>query len=89
MIYLELFIQITAINAGITEIYNKKILKKEGYELNFIFLFLALVVSINPCTEIAKYLLFIISVLLLFIMGDKLVSKIKRIHVYLRHIGEW
>lgn len=78
MLYFEILLQIVAIMTGVFEIYNKKILKKDYYsEESFIILAIAIFYSENSEYEIVKWLVFVVALITLFILFDKLFSKIK------------
>lgn len=84
MLYFEILLQIVAIMTGVFEIYNKKILKKDYYsEGSFIILAIAIFYSENSEYEIVKWLVFVVALIILFILFDKLFSKIKNKNRYL------
>lgn len=74
MIYFEIILQIIAILVGVMEIYNKKFKKKNYQQENFIILALALFYSMNSEETIVGWLVFIVAIILLFIMFDKLIN---------------
>lgn len=79
MLYFEILLQIVGIMTGVFEIYNKKILKKDYYsEESFIILAIAIFYSENSEYEIVKWLVFVVALIILFILFDKLFSKIKK-----------
>lgn len=77
MLFLEIVLQIAAICVGISAIYNKKI-SKQGYKQeNFILLALAIFFSKDSQFEIVQWLVFIVAIIILIIIGDKLLSIVK------------
>jgi hypothetical protein len=78
VLYFEIALQVIAILIGISEIYNKFILKKEYKQDSFILLALAIFYSKDSQSNIVQCLLFVVAVIILIILFDKLFSKIRR-----------
>lgn len=74
MIYFEIILQIIAILVGIIEIYNKWVRKKNYQGKNFIILVLALFYSMNSEEKIVSWLVFIVAIIILLIMIDKVIN---------------
>lgn len=74
MIYFELILQTIAILVGIIEIYNKRVKKKNYQEENFIILVLELFYSMNSEEKIVSWLVFIVAIIILLIMIDKVIN---------------
>ncbi len=77
MLYFEIIISVLVIFFGISEIYRKKIFKKEyQQDIYILYLFLMYYLKDSP-SQVLQWLLFIIALIIIFIMLDKLLSKIK------------
>lgn len=74
MIYFEIILQTIAILVGIIEIYNKRVKKKNYQEENFIILVLELFYSMNSEEKIVSWLVFIVAIIILLIMIDKVIN---------------
>lgn len=78
MRYFEIILQIIAILVGGLEIYNKKVNNKDYQEGSFIILALAIFYSKNSEDIIVGWLVFVVSIIILFIIVDKIIIKIKK-----------
>ena len=82
MLYLQIVLSIVASLVGLFKIYNKKILKKDYNQDSLILFILVIFYSKDSQSQIVQWLLFVVALIIIFIMLDKLYSKIniKRWH---------
>jgi hypothetical protein len=77
MIYIQIILAFVVVLAGLSEIYNRKILKKD-YNIDIYILFvLIMLYTKDSQLPIVQWLLFAASIMIIFIILDKLYSMIK------------
>ena len=76
MIYFQYIFLILSILVGVLGVYNKKVKNKDYQEDTFTILALAIFYSINSEEVIVSWLLFVLAIIILFIMIDKIINRV-------------